>query len=227
MAELKILVYANCRGRAPFEKWFGELDARAQAKATVALDSLKRGNISNVSGVGDSVFELKLDWGPGYRLYFGRDGDRIIILLLGGTKKRQKSRYRFGQELLARLQVAQAGAAKMKDEAQCHLHPQRQRFGQGSRRGRPRLPLGAVSGSGADQARRRRRCRQIGAHATSSTPRSASSASEQATRTQAKSLMRMFGRRGRPTPEHLLGVVSLLQKQTGVRLEAAAVASAA
>ncbi len=89
MAELKILVYADSRGRAPFEKWFGELDARAQAKATVALDRLKRGNISNVSGVGDSVFELKLDWGPGYRLYFGRDGDRIIILLLGGTKKRQ------------------------------------------------------------------------------------------------------------------------------------------
>jgi putative addiction module killer protein len=55
----------------------------------VALDRLKRGNVSNVAGVGESVFELKLDWGPGYRLYFGRDGDRIVILLLGGTKKRQ------------------------------------------------------------------------------------------------------------------------------------------
>jgi putative addiction module killer protein len=50
---------------------------------------LKRGNVSNVAGVGESVFELKLDCGPGYRLYFGRDGDRIVILLLGGTKKRQ------------------------------------------------------------------------------------------------------------------------------------------
>ena len=89
MAELRILVYADSDGRAPFESWFRELDARAQAKVTVALDRLKRGNVSNVSGVGESVFELKLDWGPGYRLYFGRDGDRIVILLLGGTKKRQ------------------------------------------------------------------------------------------------------------------------------------------
>ncbi len=89
MAELRILVYADSHGRAPFESWFRELDVRAQAKVTVALDRLKRGNVSNVSGVGESVFELKLDWGPGYRLYFGRDGDRIVILLLGGTKKRQ------------------------------------------------------------------------------------------------------------------------------------------
>jgi putative addiction module killer protein len=89
MSELKILVYADHHGHAPFESWFEKLDARAQAKVTVALDRLKRGNVSNVTGVGESVFELKLDWGPGYRLYFGRDGDRIVILLLGGTKKRQ------------------------------------------------------------------------------------------------------------------------------------------
>jgi putative addiction module killer protein len=89
MAELELLVYADGLGRTPFEDWFRELDVQAQAKVTVALDRLKRGNISNVSGVGESVFELKLDWGPGYRLYFGRDGDRIVILLLGGTKKRQ------------------------------------------------------------------------------------------------------------------------------------------
>jgi putative addiction module killer protein len=89
MSELKILVYADQHGHAPFESWFEKLDARAQAKVTVALDRLKRGNVSNVTGVGESVFELKLDWGPGYRLYFGRDGDRIVILLLGGTKKRQ------------------------------------------------------------------------------------------------------------------------------------------
>ena len=89
MAELEILVYADAYGRAPFESWFDDLDALAQAKVTVALDRLRRGNVSNVAGVGESVFELKLDWGPGYRLYFGRDGDKIVILLLGGTKKRQ------------------------------------------------------------------------------------------------------------------------------------------
>ena len=87
--DLDLLLYADARGRVPFEGWFRELDPRAQAKVTVALDRLKRGHVSDLSGVGESVFELKLDWGPGYRLYFGRDGARIVILLLGGTKRRQ------------------------------------------------------------------------------------------------------------------------------------------
>ena len=89
MADLDLLLYQDARGRAPFEGWFRELDAQTQAKVTVALDRLKRGNASNVAGAGEGVFELKLDWGPGYRLYFGRDGARIVILLLGGTKRRQ------------------------------------------------------------------------------------------------------------------------------------------
>lgn len=47
------------------------------------------GNTSNVKGVGGGVFELKVDFGPGYRIYFGKDGSEIVILLGGGTKKRQ------------------------------------------------------------------------------------------------------------------------------------------
>jgi len=91
MADLDLLFYLDVRGLAPFEIWFRELDATAQAKITVALDRLKRGGVANVAGVGESIFELKLDWGPGFRLYFGRDGDKIVILLLGGTKKRQSA----------------------------------------------------------------------------------------------------------------------------------------
>ena len=50
---------------------------------------LELGNFSNVEGVGNGVYEQKIDFGPGYRVYFGKDGDEIIILLCGGTKKRQ------------------------------------------------------------------------------------------------------------------------------------------
>ena len=50
---------------------------------------LADGNLSNVKAVGNGVLEYKIDFGPGYRIYFGRDGDRLIILLAGGTKKRQ------------------------------------------------------------------------------------------------------------------------------------------
>ena len=56
---------------------------------TIALSRLQRGNTSNVETVGAGVSELKRDWGPGYRVYFGQDGKTIVILLCGGTKKRQ------------------------------------------------------------------------------------------------------------------------------------------
>lgn len=50
---------------------------------------MSQGNFSNVKGAGSGVFEYRLDFGPGYRIYFGKDGDRLVILLGGGTKKRQ------------------------------------------------------------------------------------------------------------------------------------------
>jgi len=55
-----------------------------------ALTRLAGGNFSNVKGVGSGVFEIKIDFGPGYRVYFGKDGDRLVILLGGGVKKRQQ-----------------------------------------------------------------------------------------------------------------------------------------
>ena len=56
---------------------------------TTSLTRLGTGNWSNVKGVGAGVFEVKIDFGPGYRVYFGKDGETIVILLGGGTKKRQ------------------------------------------------------------------------------------------------------------------------------------------
>lgn len=60
------------------------------AKITVVLARIEQGNLSNVKGVGEGVLEYRLDVGPGYRVYFGRDGDVLVILLAGGTKKRQQ-----------------------------------------------------------------------------------------------------------------------------------------
>ena len=51
---------------------------------------MEQGNLSSVKGVGEGIFERRIDFGPGYRIYFGRDGDALIILLGGGTKKRQQ-----------------------------------------------------------------------------------------------------------------------------------------
>ena len=81
--------YQNEKGHSPFAAWFNRLDSAAASKVTVALTRLGLGNTSNVKGVGAGVFELKVDFGPGYRIYFGKDGAEIVILLGGGTKKRQ------------------------------------------------------------------------------------------------------------------------------------------
>ena len=70
--------------------WFADLEAVARAKVTRALVRLQQGNFANVKSVGEGVFEYRIDFGPGYRVYFGQDGQALVILLTGGTKKRQR-----------------------------------------------------------------------------------------------------------------------------------------
>lgn len=81
--------YVDTLGASPFANWFVALDSVAAAKVTVALSRIERGATSNVKGVGGGVLEFRIDFGPGYRVYFGRDGERLVILLAGGTKRRQ------------------------------------------------------------------------------------------------------------------------------------------
>ena len=81
--------YLDTKGRSPYAAWFDSLSAQAAAKVATAVTKISLGNFSNVEGVGSGVFEYKLDFGPGYRIYFGKDGDQLVILLGGGTKKRQ------------------------------------------------------------------------------------------------------------------------------------------
>lgn len=89
-AVILVREYLDERGRSPFADWFNDLNAPAAAKVTTALLRMEMGNFSNVKGVGSGVFEYRIDFGPGYRIYFGKDGDRLVILLGGGSKKRQQ-----------------------------------------------------------------------------------------------------------------------------------------
>lgn len=82
--------YIDSEGRSPFARWFNRLNAPAAAKVATAMARLAGGNLPNVKGVGSGVFECRIDFGPGYRVYFGKDGERLVILLGGGTKKRQQ-----------------------------------------------------------------------------------------------------------------------------------------
>jgi putative addiction module killer protein len=83
--------YLGTQGESPFAHWFGGLDAIAASKVATALYRLEQGNFSRVEGIGGGVYECKINFGPGYRVYFGKDGEALIILLGGGSKKRQQA----------------------------------------------------------------------------------------------------------------------------------------
>ncbi len=89
-----VLEYLDPLGRSPFARWLDGLDSVAAARVTTTLIRIAHGNVSSVKGVGSGVLESRIDVGPGYRVYFGRDGEALVILLGGGTKRRQAERQR-------------------------------------------------------------------------------------------------------------------------------------
>jgi putative addiction module killer protein len=86
---IQVREYITEAGKSPFGKWFWSLNGPAAAKVTVALERLARGNLSNVKSLGGGVSEYRIDFGPGYRVYLGRDSETLVILLCGGSKKNQ------------------------------------------------------------------------------------------------------------------------------------------
>ena len=84
-----LVEYLDDGGTSPFGKWFNRLNREAAAEVACALVRLERGYRSKLKSVGAGVFEYKVDFGPGYRVYFGHDGPQLVILLGGGTKRHQ------------------------------------------------------------------------------------------------------------------------------------------
>ncbi|MGC9292278.1 MAG: type II toxin-antitoxin system RelE/ParE family toxin [Acidobacteriaceae bacterium] len=82
--------YLDRAGRSPYADWFERLHAQAAAKVAIATARMAQGNFSNAKSIGAGVHEYKIDFGPGYRIYFGKDGEKLVILPGGGTKERQQ-----------------------------------------------------------------------------------------------------------------------------------------
>jgi putative addiction module killer protein len=87
---IEIREFLGPNGESLFGAWFARLNAEAARKVTISLYRLKLGNYSNVKTVGRGVLECRIDFGPAYRIYFGKDGEEILIPLCGGSKKRQQ-----------------------------------------------------------------------------------------------------------------------------------------
>ena len=96
---IQLVEFVNASGVSPFARWRERLDTTTRARVTLAFYRLEVGNFSAAKGAGAGIFELRLDFGPGYRVYFGKDGDKLVILLGGGTTKRQQGNIEAAQQL--------------------------------------------------------------------------------------------------------------------------------
>jgi putative addiction module killer protein len=85
-----VLVYRTRKGQLPFNEWLHDLrDPNAVARILARIGRVRRGNLGDCKPVGEGVSELRVDYGPGYRVYFGQQGRTLVILLCGGDKRTQ------------------------------------------------------------------------------------------------------------------------------------------
>ncbi len=91
--------YLTPDGRIPFNEWLASLrNLKAVTKIEARLLRMENGNLGNYRSVGEGVFELRIDYGPGYRVYFGQLGSTIVLLLCGGDKSTQDQDIRIAQQ---------------------------------------------------------------------------------------------------------------------------------
>ena len=89
--EREIRLYRTNAGTVPFSEWFDSLgDIKTQQRIDARLARMRLGNFGDAKAIGEGVHELRLDFGPGYRIYFGQEGRTIVILLCGGDKSSQQ-----------------------------------------------------------------------------------------------------------------------------------------
>ena len=86
----QVLIYADEAGKEPFKEWlYGLRDVAGRKRILARLSRLAQGNLGDCAPVGDGVSELRMFFGPGYRAYFGEQGDTVVVLLCGGDKSSQ------------------------------------------------------------------------------------------------------------------------------------------
>lgn len=89
IAQVTILYYQTDSGRRPFKDWLDSLDTGVQVIVDSRLARVRRGLFGDSEYLKDGIYELKLDVGPGYRIYYGKNGNTVVILLHAGHKKHQ------------------------------------------------------------------------------------------------------------------------------------------
>ena len=102
MLKFKLLEYLSENGQSLFKNWLvGLRDLQARARIRTRLNRVSLGNLGDYASIGDGVFELRIFYGPGYRVYYSRERDNVILLLLGGIKDTQTRDIRIAKAYLA------------------------------------------------------------------------------------------------------------------------------
>ncbi len=200
--------YIDERGRKRFATWFETLDAIAAAKVAIALTRIERGNLSNAKSAGGGVLEYKIDFGPGYRIYFGKDGDRFVILIGGGTKKRQDKDIAAAQACWPITNGGRNMPLTHDFKETIRARAQREpKFRQALLREAVESYLTGDLETGKSVLRDYVNA-TIGFQAL-----------EEQTDIPVKSLMRMLGSKGSPSAANLSSIITVLQKNEGVHFE--------
>ena len=99
---MELILYEQEDGRCPFSDWVQRLrDRQAQSRILLRLQQVRAGNLGDYSSVGDGAMELRIHIGAGYRVYFGRSGAELVILLCGGDKDSQQKDIQRAKKLWA------------------------------------------------------------------------------------------------------------------------------
>jgi putative addiction module killer protein len=113
--KIRVQEYIREDGSNPYKGWFDGLEPQAAAKVATATLRLQMGNTSNIKWF-EGIGEVKIDWGPGYRIYLAKDGDSLIILFGGGIKRRQKTDIDRAKALHAEYKTRKAARKQPQEE---------------------------------------------------------------------------------------------------------------
>ena len=95
----EVVAFRTHAGRVPFEEWLNDLhDKKAVARILARLARVRQGNLGDCKAVGEGVSELRVDYGPAYRVYFGQKGRTLVVLLCGGDKRTQDRDIRLAKQ---------------------------------------------------------------------------------------------------------------------------------
>jgi putative addiction module killer protein len=210
---IEVREYLDAEGSSPYARWFNRLNVAAAVKIATAVHRVEQGNFSNVKGVGAGVYEYRIDFGPGYRIYFGKESDWLVILLLGGFKNRQDRDIAAAKKALARIQAPETARGDVMALTKDFKHTIQARARQDPAFRKALLQEGVECLLSGDVDTGKAVLRDY---------INATIGFEELARVfdkSSKSFMRMFGPNGNPQASNLFAVIHYLQQQEGVHLE--------